>query len=207
MNGFMAKAVRTAWLAGGGVLAAGGCYGYYDIVDPCYPQRYNYAARQEVKQSFGPQIQNGHILDQTVWNYHFETGTANLTPGGMDYLAYVARRRPAPDPTIYLQVAQDIPYDPAAPDKTVEARNNLDAQRMKAITDFLSAQTAGRDVVFNVVRHDPGDVGMSAFAARRSIQIMQNTSQGIFVRPGGGGGGGIGGIGGIGGGGGSSGAQ
>src|SRR5438552_461220 len=111
MNGFLKKSA-TAWLTGAG-LAGVGCYSYRDLVDPCYPDRYNYAAKQEVKEAFAPQMQNGHILDQTVWNYHFEAGTAKLTPGGMDYLAYLARRRPAPDPVIYLQVAQDVVYDPA----------------------------------------------------------------------------------------------
>ena len=109
MNGFAARAVSTVCALSG--IAALGCYTWGDVVDPCYPQRYEFAARQEVKQAFSPQVQNGHILDQTVWNYHFEPGTATLTPAGLEHLAYLARRRPCPDPTIYLQVAQDIPYD------------------------------------------------------------------------------------------------
>jgi hypothetical protein len=190
MNGFMAKTIRKVWLASGGILASGGCFGYHDLVDPCYPARYNYAAREEVKQSFGPQVYNGHILDQTVWNYHFEPGTANLTLGGMDHLAYLARRRPMPDPHIYLQVAQDVTYDAAAPDKTVEARNKLDAERIKAIMDFLNAQTAGRNVSFTVVRHDPAETGESAVPMGVSIRQEYANSQGVLVRPGGGGGGG-----------------
>src|SRR5437660_186226 len=102
MNGIIARSVAAVCLAGGTMTALGGCYGYHDLVDPCYPQRYEYAARTEVRESFAPQVANGHVLDQTVWNWQFESGTAVLTPAGMEHLAYLARRRPAPDPTIYL---------------------------------------------------------------------------------------------------------
>jgi hypothetical protein len=190
MKGFIAKTVSAICFAGGGLAAGSGCYGYRDLVDPCYPQRYQFAARQETKAALAPQVQNGHVLDQTVWNYYFEPGTANLTPGGMDHLTYLAQRRPCPDPTVYLQVAHDIQYDPAAPDKYVDARNNLDTKRIQVIQDYLTAQTAGRAVAFNVVRHDPGEVGISATAIRTSITGLQNTSQAILTRPGGAGGGG-----------------
>src|SRR6516225_8236195 len=104
MKGFITKTLKTA--CGLGLLGMTGCFGYYDLVDPCYPERYNSMARHEVNQAFAPQMQNGHILDQTIWNFKFEEGTDKLTPGGMDHLAYLARRRPCPDPTIYLQTAQ-----------------------------------------------------------------------------------------------------
>jgi hypothetical protein len=97
----------------------------------------------------------------------------------MDHLAYLARRRPCPDSTIYLQVAQDIMYDPAAPEKFVEDRNKLDADRIQQIQNYLQAQTAGRDVVFHVVRHDPADVTISAVPVGVSVRQMQVTSQGV----------------------------
>jgi hypothetical protein len=182
MKGFMAKTAAVC-LAAGGLSAAGGCYGYRDLVDPCYPQRYEHMARVEVKDSFVPQVNNGHILDQTVWNYQFEPGTAILTPGGMEHLAYLARRRPCPDPTIYLEVAQDIGYDPANPAAFIEARNILDAKRVQAVQDYLTAQTAGRAVAFTIVRHDPADPGISAVPAGTSIRQMQVSPQGVLVKP------------------------
>src|SRR5438132_1499098 len=33
-------------------------------------------------------------LNQTIWNHHFEWGTDQLTPGGLDHLAHLTRRRP-----------------------------------------------------------------------------------------------------------------
>ena len=180
MNGFAARAVSTFCALSG--IAALGCYTWGDVVDPCYPQRYEFAARQEVKQAFSPQVQNGHILDQTVWNYHFEPGTATLTPAGLEHLAYLARRRPCPDPTIYLQVAQDIPYDPHKFAEFVEARNVLDTKRAQAVQDFLTAETTGRNLAFNVVRHDPPEDGISAVPQAVSVRLFQLSAQGVAVR-------------------------
>jgi hypothetical protein len=195
MNGFIGKTATAIFFAGGSMMVAGGCYGYKDLVDPCYPDRYDYAARQNVKQCFGPQVQNGHILDQTIWNYDFEPGTANLTEGGKAHLTYLARRRPVVDTTVFLQVAHDISYDPAAPDKYSAERNELDNKRTKAIQDYLSAETAGRSVAFNIVRHDPAEVGQSAVSVNRSVVGMQAGAQGTLMRGASGGGAGGGGSG------------
>ena len=89
MKGIVTKALAGAALAGG--LMSGGCYrAYQKCVDPCWPERYDYAARVEVISSFAPQVQNGHVLDQTVWTYHFEPATDKLTMGGGEF----AERRP-----------------------------------------------------------------------------------------------------------------
>src|SRR3954447_10228040 len=61
----------------------------WDLYDCCYPQRYWYQARQEVRAALAPQVQNGHVLDQTVWNWDFEPGTGKLTDGGLAHLAYL----------------------------------------------------------------------------------------------------------------------
>ena len=165
MNGFIKRAAVLCVAAAGGL----GCYSYRDLVDPCYPERYESAARHEVVGAYTPQIQNGHVLDQTVWNYDFEPGTDKLTGMGLDHLAYVARRRPQPDPLVYIQTAQDVAYDPAAPDKMADARQDLDAKRIVAVQKFLSAQTAGRQVAFQVLVHDPSEDGMSAVPAGVAI--------------------------------------
>ena len=135
---------------------------YHDLVDPCYPARYDYAARKEVVASYTPQELNGHVLDQTVWNYDFEPGTDRLTGGGLEHLATMARRRPQPDCVVYLQTAQDVCYDPDLPDKMADVRQELDAKRVVAITRFLNAQTGGRRGDFQVLIHDPAEVGVPA---------------------------------------------
>jgi hypothetical protein len=177
MNGFITRRRLAVWLTGGLALV-GGCETYRNCVDPCYPSRYEFQARQEVYEAEGPQINNGHVLDQTVWNSHFEPGTDKLTQAGLDHLAYLARRRPCPDSIVYLQTAQDLPYDQANPERLAEARVNLDNHRIQAIQNYLTAQTAGRHLTFEVVVHDPAEVGIAAQPAGISVQKMYLTSQG-----------------------------
>jgi hypothetical protein len=157
MKGLIRKAAAAlVCAAGAGGLGCLDCY--HDLVDPCYPQRYEAEARREVVGAYAPQIANGHVLDQTVWDYDFEAGTDRLTGGGLEHLAYLARRRPAPDPVVYLQTAQDVAYDPAKPDEMAAKRQELDAKRVIAIQQFLTAQTGGRRGEFQVLVHDPSDV-------------------------------------------------
>src|SRR5262249_23209260 len=82
----------------------------------------------------------------------------------------LARRRPAPDPVVYVQTAQDINYDPANADKFTQARKDLDQKRADAVQKYLLAYAGPRGLSFQVLVHDPGDVGMSAIPAAQSIQ-------------------------------------
>jgi hypothetical protein len=177
MKGFSKTWLTAAGLAGA-LAGAQGCDVYRNLADPCYPERYEFASEVEENAAFRPQVINGHVLDQTVWNYQFEYGTDRLTPGGLDHLAYLARRRPAPDPTIYLQTAQDVIYDPAAPAKFSEVRATLDNKRIQAIQNYLTAETAGRPVSFTVLVHDPAVPSVAAAAMGISIAKMNAAYQG-----------------------------
>src|SRR4051794_20398286 len=112
MNGLIMRAVAAACL-GTGLAALGGCKLYDAFVDPCYPQRYDAQSRASVESAFATQAANGHVLDQTVWNWHFEAGTDKLTLGGQQYLAHLARKRPQPDPRLWIQTAPvaEVPFD------------------------------------------------------------------------------------------------
>ena len=96
MARYMSKLVAGAVLAGGAALAAG-CHADGDHnghCDPCWPDRYANESRAALVANFQPQVENGQVLDQTVWNMHFEFGTDKLNGGGMDKLDQLARRRP-----------------------------------------------------------------------------------------------------------------
>jgi hypothetical protein len=203
MKGLINKAVAALCCATavGGI----GCYEYRDFVDPCYPARYNYMAREEVNVGMAPQVQNGHVLDQTIWNYYFEPNSDKLTPGGLERLAYLARRRPCPDTVLYLQTAQDVVFDQTIPEKMVETRQTLDGRRIAAVQGYLTAQTAGRPVQFQIYVHDPAEVDLSSVPNNYSITQMYFRFRGGLLTGGGGsnvqGGGGAAGGGGGGGGG------
>src|SRR5258708_6941184 len=77
-----------------------------DWVDPCWPERYNSVARQEVLEPFGAQAMNGAVIDATVWNYHFESTPGNehkLTLAGLEKIDYLVRRRPGPETHLFIQ--------------------------------------------------------------------------------------------------------
>jgi hypothetical protein len=179
MKGLISKGLLMA--CGAVALAtAGGCYTCSDFIDVCWPERYEAMARAEVHEASGPQVHNGHVLDQTIWNYQFELGSDKLTPGGMDHLDYLARRRPAPDVQLYLQTAHDVVYDPATAEKFAETRSDLDNKRVAAIQKYLAATTAGRHADFQVGVHDPADPGISAIPANNSVRAMYAGAVGVL---------------------------
>jgi hypothetical protein len=181
MKGFIARALCGAGLLTGAFGCSWwGVESYSDLVDPCYPHRYNNAARQEVVGAVAPQMSNGHVLDQTVWNSHFEVGTEKLTPGGLAKLGQLARRRPAPDAVVYVQTAQDVPYDPANRDKFTQARKELDQKRAEAVQNYLLTYAGPRGLSFQVLVHDPAEVSMSAVPAALTIQRSNTGSVGIL---------------------------
>ncbi len=189
MKGFIDGKGLLAGLCGLGLAALSGCYAYHDLVDPCYPARYNAMSHAELNAAIAPQVANGHVLDQTVWNEQFEPGTDHLTAGGLQKLSNLARRRPAPDTTIWLQTAEDVIYDAANPNKLVEVRTDLDNKRREAVSRYLNAETAGRNLTFNVVVHDPAETGFSAKALGAAATAMTGRFGGGGGNRGGGGGG------------------
>jgi hypothetical protein len=166
MNGFVKRAALGLGL-GTGLVSLVGCTTYRNWVDPCWPERYNAQARASVQEATNTQAYNGHVLDQTIWNYHFERDpkgrpTDVLNPAGIEHLKYLARRRPAPDGHLYLQTANDIVYRPdQPPDQFAQVRGELDSKRIVAVQKFLAAQTNGH-AHFVVDVHDPAEVGIAA---------------------------------------------
>jgi len=151
-----------------------GCFGYRDVVDPYYPKRYNVDARNSVRASLAPQVCNGNVLDQTVWEFHFETGKPELNAMGKDHLRRLARRRPAPQEVIFLQTAQNL-------DENIPI-TELNKKRTESIIAFMNKVTEGRDhPEFQVVVHDPAEVSGSGIEAARIITGKLSGVSGVFT--------------------------
>lgn len=175
MNRNLARKLGTASLLG--LLSLTGCAPYRNLVDVCWPQRYNYTARREVVDGFAPQVQNGHVLDQTIWNYYFERGTDKLHPIGVEKLKYLARRRPQPDPNLFLATANDIDVDPENAEKFSQMRRELDSKRVAAVQRYLNGYMDGRQVQFEVAIHDPAEVGINATYAQGTSRLVNAATQ------------------------------
>lgn len=142
------------------------------LYDRCWFQRYSNLSHRAVNRALTPQVQNGHVLDQTVWNHMFEPGTDLLNPMGQAHLQYISRRRPEADHTVFLAAAMDLQYDPACPERYCGARQELDALRVVAIHKFLTGLNCGRCQDYQVLVHDPADVTISSNPASSAVVQM-----------------------------------
>ncbi len=157
---------------------AGDGYRTRTLYDKCWPQRYSNLAQRAVNRALTPQVQNGHVLDQTVWNHMFEPGTDVLNGLGQAHLQYLSRRRPEVDPTVYLATAMDLAYDPACPERYCGARQELDSLRVAAVQKFLTGLNCGRCADFQVLVHDPADVTVQTTPVLSSVVQMYGRFRG-----------------------------
>ncbi len=156
------------------LVSATGCYGtFHEVVDPCYPERYNCKAREEVSDLRAAQVQQGLIYEQTLFVHHFNPASETLHPGGIALLQRLANRRPAPEAVIYLQTAQNnYDLDYKKPEEYASKRKELDDKRKLEIEKFLKMERP--DVNFTVVVSNPAKVGISGSEGRRAENQRKN---------------------------------
>ena len=189
--------------------AAGGGGVYRSFVDPCWPERYNMEARAEVLAPFAQQVNNGSVLNQTIWNWYFETGSDKLTPAGQKKLDSIAQTRPSPDTRLYLQATRDVPVTNENMDKVGAERESLTAKRAASIQKYMGTQPAigGNATAYEIFVHDTPTLGMPAAFAASAYRSQGSGYTGGLQGSGGSGGGGSGGGGGGSGGGGGGGTS
>lgn len=172
--------------------AAGGGGVYRSFVDPCWPERYNATARSEVIAPFAQQVNNGTVMNQTIWNWYFEKGSEKLTPAGMAKLDSIAQTRPSPEPRLYLQAARDLEATNDNLDKIAGDRETLTQKRAATVMKYLGTQPAiGNPTTYEIFVHDTPTLGMPASFTAASIRDQQRGYVGTL--PGAQGGSGMGG--------------
>ncbi len=176
MTRFLSTAAALAAI--GGAFGSAGCMNsdktslqsrYSEKVDPCTPERYNFAAREAALAPFEAHVNNGHILDQFLQNGDFDTAGEALTPGGRVKLDQLARKRPV-DGHLYLQTARDLAYDAAKPAEYARVASDLNVKRANAMVAYLNATTAGRGLSFDVTVIDPAEQLMPAAGPANSVR-------------------------------------
>ncbi len=165
MNGLIRQAALGTCLGAAISVIAGCVPEYRELVDPCWPERYNYQARHSVRDAFNAQAANGHALDQTVWNEHFEAGTATLNSSGREHLKYLARRQPAPDPMVFVQWSHDA-----------KDQDKANEERRIAVKSYLDTLAANRKqaVAFAVTVRDASVPGIPSPAAPNLYRLPAN---------------------------------
>lgn len=118
-------------------------------IDPSWPDRYNYAARQAVIAPFAQQVANGHFINQVVWNWYFEPGTDTLNGAGMEKLDSIARSTPNPDTKLFIQTSRDLGVTPDNMAKVGALRDDLTARRAAAVQRYMATQP-GPTVVYEI---------------------------------------------------------
>jgi len=150
-----------------------GLEGRYDnLVDRSWPERYSYQAREPVLSAFEQQVNNAEILNQTMWNYHFDAGTAKLNANGREKLDLIARKRPSPDGKLYVQTARDLVYDDKSPEKLPGERIKLDVDRAQSVLAYMATQPISRMVTFDVQPIDAIDPGMNSQGPATAVRSL-----------------------------------
>jgi hypothetical protein len=164
-------AAGNAAAVNNGRRTCGDCYRNW--VDPSWPERYNSVARAEVVAPFAAQVNNGHVLNQTLWNWYFEPGTDKLNEAGIQKLDSLARTRPATDTKLYIQTARDLAVTPDTLNVIADNRMELNARRAEAIRRYMATQPAGAAVAYEVFVHDPVVPGIEATFSGTAYRGMQ----------------------------------
>lgn len=136
----------------------------------CWPERPSAMAREAVLHPFETQRNNAAVLDGVLNNLDFEAGSEKLNGVGRDKLDRLARKMPAPDPKVYVQTANDVPYDDNAPEKAVAARVELDQKRAQTVLAYLNTRPNTRGAAFEVQSIDIADPGINSAGPAQSVR-------------------------------------
>lgn len=194
-----AKSIRLAWKCAVGSFSLGLSIGSagaeeHPWFQGAWPRYTSQAAIDSVRRPLAQQARNGYILDMTLWNFHFQEGKAELHSSGQYFLDRLARRPPGQPVEIFLQTTRDLSYHPSLKGKFQVYRQGLDAQRIKAVAEYLAEVHPG--LAYTLYLHDPAPAGMAGIEAARAVREHREAARGVlppellqalgtYIRPGG----------------------
>ena len=172
MKRFM-KHFAAASCFGAALLTVMGCEHYRGCGDSCWTKPDNSTVYGRVRERQNAQTDQGHKLEQVVWNSYFakdertNESTSTLNEPGREFLRHVARCQPFPDPQIWLQYPTDV--------TDTNKRDQIIAERRIAIRKFLTTQTPlGGGEKYQIAVLDPvvrTDAAAWTEKAKRPIDI------------------------------------
>ena len=162
-----------------GVACLAGCATDCDHHPKYTPHEYTQAAKHSVNRDFEMQANNGQVLDQTIWNHHFYEDSEELRPAGRAFLDRIANCYPMRCSGVFLQSAHDITFKPDNVENYFARRQELNALRVKSVTEYLQHAAPGNTMALQI--HDKPPVGLPSDEAGRSYILMaRNAPQGLL---------------------------
>lgn len=162
-----------------GVACLAGCATTGDCHPVYSPDEYTEAARYSLNHAFELQANNGQVLDQTIWNYHFYEDSEELRPAGRAFLDRMANYYPLRCSGLFLQSAHDITLKPYNVESYFVRRQELNALRVKSVTEYLQLAAPGNSLALQI--HDKPPVGLpSDESGRAYIFMARKAPQGLL---------------------------
>jgi outer membrane protein OmpA-like peptidoglycan-associated protein len=144
-----------------------------------WPERNGYLARQAVLHPFEVQQNNAAVVNDVVLNSYFDNGSDKLNGVGRSKLDQLARKMPAPNGTVFLQTSNDVAYDEKSPEKTANARGELDQKRASSVLAYLNARP-NRGTAYSVQAIDIDDPSTNAEGPATAVRgLRQQFRSGI----------------------------
>lgn len=134
------------------------------------PDDYTQAAQHSMHQAFRLQANNGQVLDQTIWNYHFYDDSEELRPAGRAFLDRIAYHYPMRCSGLFLQSAHDITFKSDTAASYFARRQELDALRAKSVAEYLQHVAPGNTLALQI--HDKPPVGLPSDESGRAYIFM-----------------------------------
>jgi len=129
------------------------------LPDNEWPEPYTSIAKEEVQAPIDIQVANARVVEQTLWDYHFEPNSERLNSTGRQRLRWIAPQAQDTYPVIYVAAIDDAEL----------------TQRRVARVQVVLDEIAGPDSGVQVVQADARMVGLPGRHVETVFKKMAQT--------------------------------